>query len=386
MGTPERRQEIQTAQAAHALMHGSQLLNNERVRHGMALSLIARRHMLLVGPPGVAKTLAAQELFDALDLPADKKHAISGYKAAGEEILIGYLNPGALEAGRYEFLPGETLLNVVVCYVDEIEKLARVTQQILLQPMQSQRFSRAGLKMTLPLQVVFAGGNGEPEDPAVRDRFAIQIAIGFDQAHFERLVTWADRGGLLNLQEPGSISWEAIEELQDRARALRFSEDATGLLAEIGREFRVTPRTVSEAGVPLAKAQAALEGASRVNMEHVATVAPFFVNRTGKLTPEVFDQAEEKFGAAKRNAAYRVEYQRVVEMVEKAVQPLEELLESGGPKATAGRIVEALREIKNAAAKVPSPDDYQAPWDEKYKKLLVTLGNWQQAGLRKLGL
>src|SRR5579883_1191779 len=112
------------------------VVGQEHVVESMLVALMARGHALLVGVPGLAKTLLVASLAEALDLsfgrvqftpdllPAD----ITGTDVLQEE-------PGGGRVVR--FLPGPIFHNLVLA--DEINRTPPKTQAALLQAMQERR-------------------------------------------------------------------------------------------------------------------------------------------------------------------------------------------------------------------------------------------------------
>lgn len=331
------------------------------MRKAMTLALLSNQHCLVVGPKGVGKTAFHDELFNALDLDETEKAVISGYKGAGEEILLNYLNPGKLEDGEFEYLPGPSILNRKLVYVDEVEKLARLTQQILLQVMQSRRFSRAGVDMQLPLDTLFGGGNGVPEDPAVRDRFGIQIPLERNERLIRDVCQWAiDRRSLhQQRQRPGSIEWELVLVARREAQDISVSDEAQSLMTELAIEFELSPRRVAQVLVPVARASAYINHRSEVESDDVFEIAPFVVLHDGELTEERFQRLAERFAAiAKKNerkAAIRRmqhEMETARERVLSALSDCEQSLSRNSLKA----MREALASLREMVERMPSPD------------------------------
>lgn len=323
MGTEEPLRQS-PLEAADAVKTGSEMLHAEIFRTGALYALLTGKHMLKVGPPGHGKTRLSEELFQALDLEEEQTCVISGYKGAGEEILLNYLHPGKLERGQYEYLPGKSLLNTKLAYVDEVGALSRVAQQALLQIMQSRRFSRAGIDLKLPLDCLFAGGNSAPEDPAVRDRFAIQIPVELPEGAMGNLLEWTPA-----MQRPKSISWQALQQLRKAVKRATLSKTAHKLGVELAKKFEMSPRRVVEALVPVSKAEAVLHGVLAAEAHHMEAAAPYVVMHTGELTLERFQQVQEELQAQQKRVQAVTQIARwektLGEVWEEDVEPLTKL-------------------------------------------------------------
>src|SRR5688500_545970 len=114
----------------------------------LLIALFARGHCLLVGVPGLAKTMMIRTLSDALSLefnrvqftpdlmPAD----ITGTEVIQEDKLSGTRD--------FRFLPGPLFANIVLA--DEINRTPPKTQAALLEAMQEQQVTVGGQRYPLP--------------------------------------------------------------------------------------------------------------------------------------------------------------------------------------------------------------------------------------------
>ncbi len=127
---------------------GKIIVGQRPVMDQLLISLFARGHCLLVGVPGLAKTLMIRTLADALSLrfsriqftpdlmPAD----ITGTEVIQEDKATG--------ERHYRFLPGPVFANVVLA--DEINRTPPKTQAALLEAMQERQVTVGGEKHELP--------------------------------------------------------------------------------------------------------------------------------------------------------------------------------------------------------------------------------------------
>lgn len=127
---------------------GKVIVGQQSVIEELLVAMFAGGHCLLVGVPGLAKTLMIRTLADALDLsfnriqftpdlmPAD----ITGTEVIQEDKLTGTRN--------FKFLPGPIFSNVVLA--DEINRTPPKTQAALLEAMQEQQVTVGGVRHKLP--------------------------------------------------------------------------------------------------------------------------------------------------------------------------------------------------------------------------------------------
>src|SRR5919201_3140499 len=124
------------------------IVGQQAVIEEVLLALLAGGHALLVGVPGLAKTLLVRSVAEALRLdfrriqftpdlvPSD----ITGTELLEEDAATG--------ARRFRFVPGPVFANVVLA--DEINRAPPRTQAALLEAMQEHAVSAAGHTMRLP--------------------------------------------------------------------------------------------------------------------------------------------------------------------------------------------------------------------------------------------
>lgn len=230
----------------------------------LATGLVARqRAMLLVGAPGQAKTALVSELFKKLDPTGEDTCFLSGYRGAGEEQVVGFPNPAAMmNREAFELLPGPSLLNRVWTFFDEIDKVLAMTEHTLLQPLQSKRWSRAGIDLVLKLDTLIAAGNAPPKEEPVRDRFGIQVPVELTPAGQEVLVQQTYDGNKFD----GTVVVEAgaLESLRAEADAVTASPGVRAMTLQVAKVLDMSPRRIRQNFIPVIKARAAMAGRSEV--------------------------------------------------------------------------------------------------------------------------
>jgi len=119
----------------------------EAVDH-LLIALIARGHSLLVGVPGLAKTLLVRTLSQALDLSFQRVQFTPDLMPGditGTEVIEENRSTGGKV---FRFIPGPLFANIVLA--DEINRTPPKTQSALLEAMQERRVTVAGQTYNLP--------------------------------------------------------------------------------------------------------------------------------------------------------------------------------------------------------------------------------------------
>ena len=123
------------------------IIGQEDVIDQLMIALLARGHCLLVGVPGLAKTLLIRTLADVLHLSFSRIQFtpdLMPTDITGTEILEQNLSTGAKE---FRFIRGPVFANIILA--DEINRTPPKTQAALLEAMQEHRVTAANTTYTL---------------------------------------------------------------------------------------------------------------------------------------------------------------------------------------------------------------------------------------------
>ncbi len=162
------------------------IIGQEKVVNDIVLSIFSGGHALLVGVPGLAKTLMVNTISQALGLDFKRIQFTPDLMPSdilGSEILD--------ENRHYKFLKGPVFANIILA--DEINRTPPKTQAALLEAMQEKAVTVAGThyKLSLPFFVLATQNPIEQEGTyplpeAQLDRF--MFAIQLDYPSFEEEV------------------------------------------------------------------------------------------------------------------------------------------------------------------------------------------------------
>jgi MoxR-like ATPase len=164
-------------------------------------SLLSNGHTLLMGVPGLAKTLLAQTLATIISVKASRIQCTPDLMPSdiiGAEVLEEDLKGKR----NFRFIKGPVFTNILL--VDEINRASPRTQSALLQAMQEREVSMAGLTHTLetPFHVIATQNPIEqdgtyPLPEAQLDRFMMQIKIDYPDLKAEKEMLKATTTGEL---------------------------------------------------------------------------------------------------------------------------------------------------------------------------------------------
>ncbi|HXG01457.1 MAG TPA: MoxR family ATPase [Bacteroidota bacterium] len=123
------------------------IVGQDRIVEQLIISLLARGHCLLIGVPGLAKTLLIRTLAEVLDLTFNRIQFTPDLMPSditGTEIIEENMSTGTK---TFKFVHGPIFANIVLA--DEINRTPPKTQAALLEAMQEHRVTAAGKTYTL---------------------------------------------------------------------------------------------------------------------------------------------------------------------------------------------------------------------------------------------
>lgn len=241
----------------------------EQVIDGFLSALLARQHILLLGPPGTAKSALAQALCSAFD-GADYFAWLLTRFSTPEE-LFGPVSLAALQQDRFERKLDGKLPTAHVAFLDEIFKANSAILNALLTLINERTFYNDGTSIACPLVSVVGASNELPEGEeleALFDRFALRFWIEYlaDERNVRALLTSPTPKVSANL------TLSELEFLQHEASQVVLPDTTIdGLLAIKGKldheGFRNSDRRWCQL-LGVLKAYAYLQGDDEVTEEH----------------------------------------------------------------------------------------------------------------------
>jgi len=151
-----------------AITHASldAIQGQEPAKHQLKSALLARRNVIIVGPPGVGKTTIARSVADVL--PDQTFVRVQGSPDLTAEDLIGDIDPlKALEFGPQSseaFTPGKLFkADKGVLFFDEVNRCTEKLQNALLQALEEKSVTIGSYDVPLPAEFLFIG-TMNPED------------------------------------------------------------------------------------------------------------------------------------------------------------------------------------------------------------------------------
>ncbi|MFN5985209.1 MAG: AAA family ATPase [Fluviicola sp.] len=264
------------------------IVGQDDVVDQVLMGIFSRGHCLLVGVPGLAKTLLVNTIAQTLGLSFNRVQFTPDLMPSdivGSEILD--------ESRQFKFIKGPLFSNIILA--DEINRTPPKTQSALLEAMQERRVTAAGTTYELPHPFfVLATQNPieqegtYPLPEAQLDRFMFNIWVDYP-SFVEEMAIVKSTTSDVKIQLNQIVSGEKISEYQDLIRRIPVSDNvleyAVKLVAKTRKDNELAPKLTKDfiswgAGprasqylIVGAKCHAALKGKFSPDIEDVKAVA-----------------------------------------------------------------------------------------------------------------
>ena len=198
------------------------------------LAALSGEHLLLVGPPGTAKSFVARRLRLAFAGASYFERLLTRFSVPEE--LFGPLSIKGLEEDRYERLTASYLPTASIAFLDEIFKANSAILNALLTLLNEREFDNGDRREKTPLTAVIGASNELPEGEeldALFDRFLLRLQVDpVSKDGFPELLKLRD-GPPPVLPEALRLTEDDLASVQAAAGDVRVPDDVLALLCDL---------------------------------------------------------------------------------------------------------------------------------------------------------
>ena len=188
----DEAEEIRTRLNRFRISLGRFFVDKQELIDLMLVAAVAQEPLLLVGPPGTAKSDLVLKFKDALGIGQEDyfEYMLTRFSEPSE--IIGPIDINELRGGRYIRREQGKLPTAKLAFLDEIFKSNSAILNILLTIINEKKFYQDGVPQTVALRVLFAAANEIPEHDelrALKDRFVLKAeSLPVQGKYFTELV------------------------------------------------------------------------------------------------------------------------------------------------------------------------------------------------------
>ncbi|MBP5765347.1 MAG: AAA family ATPase, partial [Bacteroidales bacterium] len=208
------------------------------------LAAVSGQSILLLGPPGVAKSMIGCRLKQAFTHARSFEYLMSRFSTPDE--LFGPVSISKLKTSDvYERCVDGYLPTADVVFLDEIWKAGPAIQNTLLTVINEKTYLNGQTRLRLPLKLLIGASNELPTEgeglEAMWDRFIIRVVcqpIGKDDNFYRMLDAQPVEAGLQEQDLPDAFSAEEYTRIQQEIDEIRLPDEVLQAVSAIRKALK----------------------------------------------------------------------------------------------------------------------------------------------------
>lgn len=247
-------------------------LERENEIEGILLALLARQHVLLIGPPGTGKSAIVSEINKIVTDTKYFQWLLTRFSTPEE--LFGPLSLKDLEQGVYKRNTSNKLPEANIAFLDEIFKSNSAILNSLLTLINERVFYNNGGAVQTPLMSIVGASNEYPEAgeglEALFDRFLLRYEVGYVNDN-QNFIAMLENNNAYS--QPPQLTLQELQELQFFCEMVTVPKNVLKKLALIRQDMRVEGIYPSDRrfkqSLSILKAKAYLDGRNTVEYSDI---------------------------------------------------------------------------------------------------------------------
>jgi MoxR-like ATPase len=290
------------------------LIERDEVIRASLVALLARQHLVVLGPPGTAKSALVTELARRIS-PQNgaglQSFAYLMTRFTTPEEIFGPVSVSGLKRDEYRRITAGKLVEAELVFLDEIFKASSAILNALLKIANERVFHNGDQEMQVPLISLFGASNEMPQGnelEALWDRFLLRFRVGYVTdtgfAKFIRAAVAKHNGHNSNGSQPLTLLQSELAALQQAAAQVSIPNAAIDLIEQLRRDLASKGIIISDRrwgqALGVLQAHALAEGRDAVTeddlvfLKHVLWQSPEQQSEIGKALARIGNPLNSK--------------------------------------------------------------------------------------------